>query len=33
MPSVHNDKLADSDRAALMGETLMRVYDWTPTKA
>ncbi len=30
---LHNDKLADSDRAALMGETLMRVYDWTPTKA
>jgi L-fuconolactonase len=29
---LHNDKLADSDRAALMGETLMRVYDWTPTK-
>jgi L-fuconolactonase len=29
---LHNDKLADSDRAALMGKTLMGVYDWTPTK-
>ena len=27
------DRLSDSDRAALMGETLQRVYDWSPSKA
>jgi L-fuconolactonase len=27
------DRLSDSDRAALMGETLTRVYDWSPSKA
>ena len=27
------DRLSDSDRAALMGETLARVYSWTPSKA
>jgi L-fuconolactonase len=27
------DRLADSDRAALMGETLQRVYKWSPSKA
>jgi L-fuconolactonase len=27
------DRLSDSDRAALMGETLTRVYDWSPAKA
>ena len=27
------DRLSDSDRVALMGETLRRVYDWSPTKA
>ena len=27
------DRLSDSDRAALMGETLQRVYDWSPRKA
>ena len=27
------DRLSDSDRAALMGETLRRVYDWSPSKA
>ncbi len=26
------DHLSDSDRAALMGETLMRVYNWSPSK-
>ena len=26
------DRLSDSERAALMGETLTRVYDWSPTK-
>jgi predicted TIM-barrel fold metal-dependent hydrolase len=25
-----SDRLSDGDRAKLMGETLMRVYDWTP---
>src|SRR6478752_657167 len=25
------DRLSDSDRAALMGETLRRVYNWTPS--
>ena len=27
------DRLSDSDRAALMGETLRRIYDWSPLKA
>jgi L-fuconolactonase len=27
------DRLSDSDRAALMGETLRRVYSWSPSKA
>jgi L-fuconolactonase len=27
------DRLSDADRAALMGETLTRVYDWSPSKA
>jgi len=27
------DRLSDGDRAALMGETLTRVYDWSPSKA
>jgi predicted TIM-barrel fold metal-dependent hydrolase len=27
------DRLSDSDRAALMGEALRRVYDWSPSKA
>ena len=26
------DRLTDSDRATLMGETLRRVYNWAPTK-
>jgi len=27
------DRLSDSDRAALMGETLARVYNWSPATA
>jgi L-fuconolactonase len=27
------DRLSDSDRAALMGETLTQVYNWSPSKA
>jgi predicted TIM-barrel fold metal-dependent hydrolase len=27
------DRLSDSDRAALMGETLARVYNWSSSKA
>ena len=27
------DRLSDSDRAALMGESLTRVYNWSPSKA
>jgi L-fuconolactonase len=27
------DRLSDSERAALMGETLARVYNWSPAKA
>lgn len=27
------DRLSDSERAALMGETLARVYSWSPSKA
>jgi L-fuconolactonase len=27
------DRLSESDRAALMGETLQRVYNWSPSKA
>ena len=27
------ERLSDSDRAALMGETLRRIYDWSPSKA
>jgi L-fuconolactonase len=27
------DRLSDGDRAALMGETLRRVYNWSPSKA
>jgi L-fuconolactonase len=27
------ERLSDSDRAALMGETLTRVYNWSPSKA
>jgi predicted TIM-barrel fold metal-dependent hydrolase len=26
------DRLTDSDRAALMGQTLARVYKWSPSK-
>jgi hypothetical protein len=26
------DRLSDGDRAALMGETLARVYKWSPSK-
>jgi L-fuconolactonase len=26
------DRLSDSDRAALMGETLARIYNWSPSK-
>jgi hypothetical protein len=26
------DRLSDSDRGALMGGTLMRVYNWAPSK-
>jgi predicted TIM-barrel fold metal-dependent hydrolase len=26
------DRLSDTDRTALMGETLRRVYDWAPSK-
>jgi len=28
-----NDRLSDSDRTALMGETLRRVYKWSPSSA
>jgi len=27
-----SDRLSDSDRAALMGATLQRVYDWSPSR-
>ena len=27
------DRLSDSDRAVLMGETLQRVYNWSPSQA
>jgi hypothetical protein len=27
------DRLSAGDRAALMGETLARVYNWSPSKA
>ena len=27
------DRLTDSDKATLMGGTLQRVYNWTPSKA
>lgn len=27
------DRLSESDRAALMGETLSHIYDWSPAKA
>jgi predicted TIM-barrel fold metal-dependent hydrolase len=27
------DRLSDSDRAVLMGETLQRIYNWSPSKA
>ena len=27
------DRLSDSEKAALMGETLTRVYGWSPSKA
>ena len=27
------DRLSASDRAALMGETLTHIYDWSPAKA
>jgi L-fuconolactonase len=26
------DRLSDSDKAGLMGETLRRVYNWAPSK-
>ena len=26
------DRLSDSDRATLMGETLSRVYNWSPVR-
>ena len=28
-----SNRLSDGDRAKLMGETLMRVYNWTPGRA
>ena len=28
-----SDRLSDSDRAALMGETLQRIYSWPPVQA
>jgi L-fuconolactonase len=28
-----SDRLSDSDRAALMGETLQRIYSWPPAQA
>jgi hypothetical protein len=33
MPFRVTDRLSDSDRAALMGGTLARVYQWSPSKA
>ena len=27
------DRLSEGDRAALMGETLARIYDWSPSAA
>ena len=27
------NRLSDSDRGVLMGETLTRVYNWSPSKA
>jgi hypothetical protein len=27
------DRLSDSERAALMGGTLQKIYDWAPAKA
>ncbi len=27
------DRLSDSDRTALMGGTLQRIYNWTPAKS
>ena len=27
------DRLSESDRAALMGETLQQVYHWSPSRA
>jgi hypothetical protein len=27
------DRLSDSDRAIVMGDTLQRVYDWSPSRA
>jgi predicted TIM-barrel fold metal-dependent hydrolase len=27
------NRLSDSERAALLGETLRRIYGWSPTKA
>ena len=27
------DRLSDSDKAALMGESLTRVYNWAPSQA
>ena len=27
------NRLSDSDRAALMGDTLQKVYNWSPSKA
>jgi len=27
------DRLSDSDRAALMGDSLTRIYNWSPSKA
>ena len=26
------DRLSDSERAALMGETLQRIYNWSPAQ-
>jgi hypothetical protein len=28
-----SDRLSENDRAALMGETLQRIYNWAPAQA
>jgi hypothetical protein len=32
-PFVETNRLSDNDRAALMGGTLEKVYDWAPSKS